>query len=241
MISIVESRWGTCSYFLKDEYVGRSVRNYGEYNPDETEKILELVGLTDGLFVDIGANIGCISMAACSLGRDVLAFEPQPEVYKLLEKNVVSSGGEVVTCNYALGNEEGFADMPKVHYSERGNFGGLGIGTKSSLGYITVPVRTLDSLELPRVGMLKIDVEGFELEVLRGGLETIVRDRPIMYIEDDRSDKSYMLRKFIREELGYTISEHRPCLYREDNFLGLKKNIWAPYNYASHNIVCMPC
>lgn len=241
MIGTIESRWGVCKYFLKDEYVGRSVRNYGEYNPDETEKVLELVSEREGLFVDIGANIGCIAMAVASAGRDVIAFEPQPEVYKLMAENVVSSGGEVVACNYALGSEEGVADMPKVAYSEKGNFGGLGIGTRSVLGYISVPVRTLDSLELPKVAMMKIDVEGFELEVLKGARETIMRDSPIMYIEDDRTDKSASLRKYIREDLGYWIEEHKPRLYRENNFLGLNKNIWAPYNFASHNIICRPC
>ena len=59
MLGKVEGRWGTCGYFLKDEYVGRSVHAYGEYGPDETEKILELRG--DGLFLDVGANIGDIS------------------------------------------------------------------------------------------------------------------------------------------------------------------------------------
>ncbi len=231
----IESRWGTCHYFGKDEYVGRSVHNYGEYNPDETEMILSLA--TPGkLCIDIGANIGCISMALLRSGFSVRAFEPQPEVYKLLEMNLV--GG--VAYNVALGRESGTAEMPKVYYSTKGNFGGLGIGGKSMYGSYTVPVEALDSYSFSNVGFIKIDVEGYEEEVLRGAVETITRDKPILYIEDDRIEKRTGLRKFI-QSLGYTYELHQPTLYRENNFLGLKKNIWAPKNYASHNLVCRPC
>ena len=227
----IEGRWGTVKFFLKDEYVGRSLYNYGEYGPDETEKI---IALADGLCLDIGANIGCISQALVASGRKVVAFEPQPEVFKLLDENV-----ECEKYNVALGSAAGTAKMPKVYYSAKGNFGGLGIGSKSMYGSYEVPVRTLDSYGLEDVGFMKIDVEGFELEVLRGGVETINRCKPIMYIEDDRVDKRKALRAAI-VQLGYTIEEHEPNLYRENNFFGLKKNIWDK-NYGSHNLICMPC
>lgn len=231
MHKVVEGRWGRVKFFLKDEYVGRSLYNYGEYGPDETEKI---IALADGLCLDIGANIGCISQALVVSGMPVIAFEPQPEVFKVLDENVVCE-----KYNVALGSVAGVAKMPKVYYSAKGNFGGLGIGAKSIYGSYDVPVRTLDSFELQDVGFMKIDVEGFELEVLRGGRETINRCKPIMYIEDDRIDKRKALRAAI-VELGYTIEEHYPALYRENNFFGLKKNIWD-MEYASHNLICMPC
>lgn len=228
----VESRWGTCSYFGKDEYVGRSIHNYGEYNPDETEKILELA--TPGkLCLDIGANIGCISMALSRAGHSVVSFEPQPEIFKLLEKN--HNGKNI---NSALGVDLGLVDMPKVYYSVRGNFGGLSIGMPSIYGSYKVPINTLDSYEFENVGFIKIDVEGFETAVLTGGIKTIRRDRPIMYIEDDRIAERTKLRNMITA-LGYTYVPHQPTLYRENNFFGLKKNIWDR-NYASHNLICTP-
>jgi FkbM family methyltransferase len=236
MINTKDSRWGPCSYFLKDEYVGRSIHNYGEYGPDETEKILELAP-KDKLCLDIGANIGVISMALVANGYKVAAFEPQPEVFKLLKKNV---GFDADVYNTALGLGAGIADMPKVYYSAKGNFGGLGIGAKSLYGSYQVPVASLDSFEFSNVGFIKIDVEGFEELVLRGGRETIMRDRPIMDIEDDRMEKRATLRAYIKE-LGYTYESHQPTLYRENNFFGLKKNIWAPKNFASHNLICLPC
>lgn len=251
MLGKVDGRWGPCTYFLKDEYVGRSVRNYGEYNPDEVEKILELVKETyneGDVVLDIGANIGCISQALVSSGYNTMFFEPQPEIYKVAAENVHGlEGAYKQGYNLALGSSVGTVKMPKVAYSEKGNFGGLGIGTNMGRGTYDVRCTTLDEFmgnpyrtTFRRVAFMKIDVEGYELEVLRGAHNTIMRDKPVMYIEDDRSDKSYALRKYIREDLGYWIEEHKPTLYRERNFFGLQRNIWDK-NYASHNIICRPC
>ena len=232
MYKTVEGRWGECTFLAKDEYVGRSMYYYGEYNPDETEKILSVAR---GTCLDIGANIGCISQALLKAGHKVVAFEPQPQLFSILGENLLGRG-EVTLVPAAVGSVEGHVDMPRVQYSSKGNFGGLGIGDKSIYGSIQVPVVTIDSYEFNDVGFMKIDVEGYELEVLRGATETIRRCRPIMYIEDDRKDKSAALRAYIRE-LGYNIEEHYPTLYREENFFGLKKNVWDR-NYASHNLIC---
>ena len=68
-------------------------------------------------------------------------------------------------------------------------------------------------MELPSVDLVKIDVEGHELQVLEGMVDTISRCRPVMYIEDDRPEKSKALREFIIRN-GYTIEEHNPPMYR---------------------------
>ena len=235
MYKVVEGRWGPCKILLKDEYVGRSVFYYGEYNPSETEMIL---GLAKGICLDIGANIGCISQALAFSGHTVIAFEPQPEIFALLDENTRGYHTPVKTYNCAVGSSAGVATMPKVHYSSKGNFGGLGIGDKSIYGNIEVPVITIDSLGID-CGFMKIDVEGYEIEVLRGAMETILRCRPVLYIEDDRPNNSQTLRSLIKS-LDYTIEEHKPPLFSQPNFFGLGKNVWNK-NYASHNIICRPC
>lgn len=237
MIRSVDGRWGKCYYFGKDEYVGRSVHHYGEYNPDETEFIISLAleaeekRQDDILVLDIGANIGCISQALECEGFNVVAFEPQPEVFNLLRKNMTGEAH-----NIALGSTEGVGVMPKIRYDDKNNVGGMSIGSAGVLGTISVPIKTLDSFEFDSVGVIKIDVEGFEEEVLRGAVNTIKRHKPILYIEDDRVSKSAGLHSFLKE-LGYEWEEHSPPLYRQDNFFGLKKNIWDR-NYVSKNIVC---
>lgn len=234
----VYGRWGKCKFLEKDTYVGRSMFSYGEYNPDETEMIISLAA---GRCLDVGANIGVISQALIASGFSVEAFEPQPEIFKLLVENCASMSlleSGHYEHNVAIGAQAGVANMPKVHYSVKNNFGGLGIGTPSIYGNIEVPVVTIDSFEYRDVGFIKVDVEGYELEVLEGAQETIKRCKPVMYLEDDRDNKSAALRKYL-DYLGYSIEDHTPTLYRENNFFGLKKNVWDK-NYASYNIICRP-
>lgn len=127
--------------------------------------------------------------------------------------------------------------MPNLDYSSVNNFGGVALGTGSkSRGTVTVPVATLDSFAIENVGLIKIDVEGFEEEVLKGGIETINRCRPVLYIEDDRPQKSASLRQFLKE-LGYRFELHEPPLFRSSNFFGNPKNIWGS-NICSRNLVC---
>lgn len=233
MIGTKIGRWGPVQYFLKDEYVGKSIHYYGEYNPDETEMIVKLAkpGM---LCLDIGANIGSISQALLRSGFQVVAFEPQPEVCNLLKFNCPGA----VVHNVALGKEKSTAQMPKVYYSEKNNVGGLSLNTRTHLGSYTVPVETLDSYNFDNVGFLKIDVEGFEEQVLLGGLETINKYKPVLYIEDDRIHNRAALRSLIKQ-IGYSIEEHKPMLYKENNFFNYKKDVWNA-RYASHNIICLP-
>ena len=84
---------------------------------------------------------------------------------------------------------------------------------------------------------MKVDVEGMELKVLKGATETIERFRPIMYIENDRKEKSVELIKYIAT-LEYDMYWHIPFLYNPNNFFGNKNNVFR--NIASHNMFCIP-
>lgn len=226
-LQTVNGRYGSCTFIRGDEYLGRSMFSYGEYNREECSRI---VSLASGLVIDVGANIGCISQALEFNGFEVVAFEPQVEVFNCLRKNI---SGECY--NVALGSKSGEAYMPFVDYSKKGNYGGLGIG--GFRGNV-VQVKTLDSYNFQEVGLIKIDVEGYEEEVLRGAVETIDRCRPILYVEADRLEKLDSLRRFI-VSLGYSIEEHNPPLFSMDNYFGLKRNIWGK-NFVSKNWECKP-
>ena len=70
---------------------------------------------------------------------------------------------------------------------------------------IRVPVRTLDSFNFEIVDLIKIDTEGYELPVLRGGRETIGRERPQLYIEIHNQGQKSLIFKFL-QEFNYTYS-----------------------------------
>lgn len=230
----VNGRFGEIWYYGKDEYVGKSLHNYGEFSAEECDIILSLAD-KDKLCLDIGANIGVMSQMFEVKGYNCVAFEPQSEIFKLLKKNFKGPA-----LNVALGAVNGKAHMPRLHWGSRYNYGGISVNTSSELGSYEVQMLPLDFFKLENVGFMKIDVEGYEEEVLKGAVETINRCKPVMYIEDDRHEKSASLRKFITE-LGYSIEESKPPLYRENNFFGKKVNVWAPNNYISLNIICKPC
>ena len=113
-----------------------------------------------------------------------------------------------------------------------GNFCGLGIGT----GGLNVTVKTLDSFNYENVGLIKLDVEGFEEFVLRGGEETIGRCKPIIYLEADREEKLSSLANYL-SSIGYAFSKHQPPLFSKNNFFNNSINCWDK-NYISANWVC---
>ncbi len=230
-VQLVNGRYGPCYTFKRDEFLGRSVFSYGEYNKDECEYIVKLADSRPGLVLDIGANIGNISQALIASGHQVVAFEPQPEVFELLKLNCPAADCR----NHALGDVETTLQMPAVDYSRRGNFGGLGIGMGTGLA---VKVLSLDSLAFENVSVMKIDVEGFEENVLRGAVDTIRRCRPIIYLEADRREKLASLARLL-DTLEYDYIEHNPPLFNPDNFFGNKRNIWGR-NYGSLNWDCRP-
>lgn len=229
-LQTVNGRYGPCTFIKGDEYLGRSVFSYGEYNKEECEHIVALANERKGeLILDIGANIGNVSQALVAAGHEVRAFEPQPEVYNCLIKNIKPEW----CLNVGLGDRNTEMFMPALDYSKKGNFGGISIGGNSG---ITVKVNTLDSYNFENVGVMKIDVEGFEEKVLRGAVETIKRCKPIIYLEADRQEKLVSLAAYLKE-LGYSHKSHNPPLYSPDNFFGNKKNIWGR-NFVSLNWEC---
>jgi len=227
-LSVIEGRWGMITYLNTDVYIGQSILNYGEYNPDETEFLIKITG--DGLFIDIGANIGTISQALITSNKNVISFEPQSYLYKILSYNCKNESYQV-----ALGSYSGITSIPKINYKTMSNFGGVSINDESLIRE-KIEIRTLDSYNFDNVDVIKIDVEGYEEEVLRGSVKTIERCKPILYIEDDRHDKSESIYSFLKS-LEYEWVKHEPKLFRVNNFFNNKKLIWDK-NYKSDNIVC---
>lgn len=129
-----------------------------------------------GLALDIGANVGLWSKDLTYSFKQVIAFEPVADFRDCLLKNVTSSNFEVRAC--ALGEQDTRINM--IITAE--NTGHSHVDT-TTLGTGTIPMYRLDSLSLPKIDYIKIDCEGYENTILRGGKETVLRDRPIMVIE----------------------------------------------------------
>jgi FkbM family methyltransferase len=221
-----------------DQYVTRSIALYGEYCPAEARILKQTI--TPGMtVVEVGANMGShsVDMARACAPGPFYAFEPQPRLFQILCANLALNDiGNALAYPDACGEVEGEAMVPLVDYTQPGNFGGLSLGGTDGPG-LAVRVRPLDTLNLAACGLLKIDVEGFEAQVIRGARGTILRCRPVIYIENDRADQQQELISLIAE-LGYRLYWHMPPLYDPANFNGETNNVFP--GIVSLNMFCLP-
>ncbi|MBL6457510.1 FkbM family methyltransferase [Belnapia sp. T6] len=142
--------------------------------------------------VDVGANIGHHSIALSRLvpGGRVLAFEPQMQMYNLLNANIALNGcANVTPFRMGLGAREAVLRMYPISYGGFANFGALGIRPDEAPEGEAVPVLPLDALlerqGIPHrdVGFLKMDVQSYEFFVLQGAARVLEEARPAVYCE----------------------------------------------------------
>lgn len=162
------------------------VLNFGDFEPGETELLKSLAG-PESVIADIGANVGWYSVQLgriASKGR-VIAFEPMPSTAAYLRRNLVLNGVEnveVYECGLAeAGGEANF--FYQVQSTGASSAVDL-IGDGHAVG-VAVQIRRMDDVLAaePRIDLMKCDVEGGELGVLRGGRQTIERTKPVIFIE----------------------------------------------------------
>ena len=211
---LIEGRHGYVLFNVNDRYVGRSIEEYGEWSPGETELFQRLVHAGDYV-IDAGAHIGAHTLAFSRLvGRQgkVFAFEPQRLLYQILAANVaLNSLANVYTYQMGIGDKSGSLWLADdLDYAREANFGGIPLrGIFRTLEHAgpkyRLPVVRLDDFyDQPRLDFLKIDVEGMEVSVLRGAERAIRRHRPIIYAENDRKENSSELGELLRN-LGYRL------------------------------------
>jgi FkbM family methyltransferase len=168
----------------------------------------------------VGANIGTHTLALAQLvgksGR-VHAFEPQRIVFQNLCSNMALNSIENVECHQAAAcAEDGFVQIPDIRYDIGGNFGAMDI-RQFKTGHKVRTVRLDDFLDIPRLKLLKIDVEGMEQEVIGGARNLIGQFKPVLYVENDRQGKSKYLIELIWS-LNYKLFWHLPRLFNPANF-----------------------
>lgn len=237
----VETADGPMWVFRSDIYVSRSLAVYGEYVAAEAGVFRQII--KPGMHVvEIGANIGSHSVMlarACAPGP-FLAFEPQQRVFQLLTTNLVVNGVQNARVYpEALGASHSVVEMNEPDYARRGNFGSFSLEKAGAARGRSIRVRVspLDDWALDACHLMKIDVEGFECDVIAGATKTIQAHRPIIYTENDRADHQGRLIELI-SNLGYDLYWHVAPLFRPDNHNGVAENVFG--DIASLNMICVP-
>jgi FkbM family methyltransferase len=240
---IVRARHGWMLANPNDFYLGRALLEYGEYGEIETEFLRRYL-FKPGRIVEVGANMGAhtvwLAKAAAAKGEKMEVFEPQPVVFQNLCANLALNGLlNVRAWPFACGDETGMVTFAEQDYGRLGNFGGVAMSrAEEGQGRIPTPcVRLDDFLGEEAVALIKIDVEGFELAVLRGADDSLRRWRPVLYVENDRAAKSKDLIEWLWSR-DYRLFWHIPPLFNPDNFFGQPANLYG--KVASFNMICMP-
>jgi FkbM family methyltransferase len=188
------------------DYVSDLIRATGDHHEVRIlEEVRERLFHNPGVIVDAGAMIGnhAAYFAHHVRHTQVHAFEPDPANFELLARNT-EPYPTVVPCRWALSDHEGQAAL---HNDDPRNHGHVQLVPGEGVQLVT-----LDSYDLEWVTLLKIDVEGHELEVLAGAAGTIRRWRPLILIEDWQLSYGRAL-----GELGYGLvaawPQHQTYLY----------------------------
>jgi len=127
--------------------------------------------------LDIGAWVGTWSMAMNKFCGRVIAFEPDSLHYQCLVKNVTD---DVETHQLAVGSEEKLISLSEDNFTQ----------SKRIVGEGSIPMITIDNMKLDDVDLIKIDVEGYEMEVLKGAKKTLENVQYLM-IELNNNTKKY--------------------------------------------------
>lgn len=232
-------RYGEMIFNVYDQHIGRSLDLYGEWAESE----LELLGLfirPGDVVIDVGANIGTHTVFfAQRVGAtgQVHAFEPQRIVFQNLCANLALNGLlNVHAFHAAIAREPGTIAVPPVAYAEPGNHGGVALATTATAAAngARVPLMTLDGLGTDRCRLLKIDVEGMELDVLEGGRSLVAAAKPIVYVENNDAAKSPALISWLLAR-DYHLFWHVSRFFNPRNFFGNAVNVFG--NLADLNMI----
>lgn len=184
-----------------------------------------LAGAQGRVALDIGANLGIYAYALYGMGMKVHAFEPQPACCAVI--NAWAEGKPSVTVhNTGVGADRGelILNIPVV--------AGVPVPTRASFQEfedesirLHVPVVALDSIAIADIAFIKIDVEGFELQVLQGALGLLARSHPVLLVEIDRErhdQESFGVIIRLLSGLGY-----RSYVYEKGKLTDCSSSPWS--------------
>jgi len=170
-----------CSYLLPnlEESISKEIFVNGIYE-DKTSGLIVNRLPKGGVFLDLGANIGAISVPVCKQRQDarIVCVEASPYVFDYLAQNLARNECSKVTAvNKALFYED---DMELDFYAPESRFGQGSFSPNFTSDATKVKTIKLDSLlgelKLPKVDLIKIDVEGYEYHVFKGATDLLERE-----------------------------------------------------------------
>jgi FkbM family methyltransferase len=184
----------TLAYPAKDTVVGWYLRTFGEFARPELDLLTDYMAHfpEPGTYVDVGANIGaiCLPLAHRFPAWRVVAIEAHRGLSGVLAANALNNRLENVDWhNAAAGAAAGLVRFPSASLNGRTNFGAMSSRMNDSAVTEDVRACALDDVAPADTRLVKVDVEGFEVEVLRGSSRLLKDIKPVWLLEAKRKDR----------------------------------------------------
>ena len=229
----IKMRDGWMVYNKNDSYIGKSIKEYGEWSQGEIDLCKQVLTPSD-VVIEVGSNIGSHTLALAKTVHQgaVFAFEPQPVIFQNLCANMsINSITNTFCFNSALSDEKDEKlYFPNLDFTRENNFGAMSLTNEKNEYSQLANIDTLDNrfADLKRLKLLKTDAEGMEVNVLKGGFDLIKRTKPFLYVENDVHyiEKSQGLIELIWS-LDYRIFWHILPLYNKNNFFKNENNLFG--------------
>lgn len=211
---------------------------YGEYLEKEIDFVLPYLNKSS-VVVDIGAGVGYFAVALANKVKKVIAFEPEKRSFKLLKENIsVNKTKNIIPFQKAITTFKGMVAIPEL--TGRCDFGKISLEEVCPRGPI-VEMETVDTLNFPvlllnsKIDLIKIDVNGMEIDVLEGSYETLEKYKPYLLIKSQDENIAHWL-----EENDYTYKTFSCPYYTDDNYMryfidNFKKS--EHFYFATHKMV----
>ena len=216
---LVNTVFGPMAIVPTDAKIGAELKRKGCWDLHE---IIEGIQLFDRyaentkVILDVGCNVGSWTLPIARRYPDamILAFDCQEYLIRCLNKTLdLNKIENVQPYVMAISDSNEIIKFGSIDYMFGGNFGAFELemplhnsdynGRSLPGKFEEIDQRTIDHFELENVGLIKIDVEGMELKVLRGALDTLQRCRPVVLFEHHKTDREEV-EKLLRS-IGYRI------------------------------------
>lgn len=194
-------------------FCGSNILTVYTVNRNNEKHLYPYIHSNDGIFIDVGAHIGKYSIPAAKNGNNtVISLEPDPYNFELLKKNIILNNCANIICL----NKGAYTSSGEMAFFTTDSGEGMHsiYRQPESRHEIAIEVDTLDNIvqqlkiEKP-VKLIKIDVEGAEMDVLRGAENILRTDKPRLLIEVWRDDVSRLATvKEYLQGFGYDKAEH---------------------------------
>lgn len=235
----VQAKHGRFYLNRHDVHVGYSLVFYGEYCELEWAFFKRFIKPGDTV-IDAGANIGALAVpmaqAVGPSGR-VLAFEPQPVIFQCLKQNALQNDlPQLLPLPFGLGAEERVIETAPPDYAQQGTFSGFSL-LQDGRGLKAKIVKLDDIFTAPSLAFMKMDIEGMEFSALQGSGQTLARLRPVLYVENDKREKSAALIGWLLQQ-NYRLWWHTSPMFNPQNGRQETTNLYGQIHNI--NMICLP-